>query len=86
MTIDDFDVNEISEKLAIGDEADDNRTLEAAHNDGHNDFSITGCAHDDVNNPPWHDDVRRCDTHDDAHYDVYDHDDVCPPDGCVFSI
>jgi len=84
MTIDDFDVNEISGKLSIRDEADDNRTLEAAHNDGHNDLTITGCYHNDVSNPPWHNDAQGCNTHDDGHYDVFDdtfndtiHDD-CP--------
>src|SRR5947207_194080 len=86
MTIDDFDVNEISDKLSIRDEADDNRTLEAAHNDGHNDFTISGCSHNDITNASSHDDHGVCDTHDDGHYDIYDHDDVCPPDGCVFSI
>ncbi len=83
MTIDDFDVNEISDRLAIREEADDNRTLEAAHNDGHNDFTISGCYHNDVNNPPWHNDASGCWTHDDGHYDLFDdccapHDDQCP--------
>ena len=72
MTIDDFDVNEISDKLSIRDEADDNRVLEAAHNDGHNDFTISGCYHNDVNNPPFHNDAQGCNIHDDGHYDVFD--------------
>ena len=80
MTIDDFDVNEISDKLSIREEAGDNRTLEAAHNDGHNDFTISGCYHNDVNNPPWHNDASGCNTHDDGHYDVFD--DCCFNDGC----
>ena len=83
MTIDDFDVNEISDKLSIRDEADNVHTLEAAHNDGHNDFSITGCYHNDVTNPPWHNDAQGCNPHDDGHYDIFDdccatHDDACP--------
>ena len=79
MTIDDFDVNEISDKLSIREEAGDNRTLEAAHNDGHNDFTINGCYHNDATNPPWHNDAQGCNTHDDGHYDVFD--DCC----CCFN-
>ncbi len=82
MTIDDFDVSEISDRLAVRDEADDNRVLEAAHNDGHNDFTLTGCYHNDLTNAdnPWHNDAYGCDIHDDGHYDIFDdsiHDD-CP--------
>ena len=88
MTIDDFDVNEISDKLSIRDEADDNRTLEAAHNDGHNDYRIIGCFHQDVTNPPFHNDGQGCNIHDDGHYDVFDdccccHDDAGPIDRTV---
>ncbi len=79
MTIDDFDVNEISDKLSIRDEAAEDRALEAAHDDAHNDFTVTGCIHNDVNNPPWHDDAVGCNLHDDGHYDIFD--DCC----CCFN-
>ena len=72
MTIDDFDVNEISDKLTIRDEADSSAGLELAHNDSHNDFTISGCYHQDISNSPWHDDHVACNTHDDGHYDVFD--------------
>jgi len=80
MTIDDFDLNGISDKLAIREEADKVHPLEAAHDDGHNDFSISGCYHNDVYNAPSHDDAQGCNVHDDGHYDLFDdtvHDD-CP--------
>ena len=84
MTIDDFDVNEISDKLAVREEADDPHTLEAAHGDGHDD-NFLPCPHGDVTNPPWHNDSAGCANHDDGHYDVFDDccccfDDCCPKD------
>ena len=48
MTIDDFDLNEISDKLAVREEADNVHTFEAAHDDAHNDYSIIGCIHLDI--------------------------------------
>jgi len=83
MTIDDFDLNEISDKLAVREEADNVHTLEAAHDDAHNDYSIIGCIHQDMSNSPWHNDNVECDHHDNGHYDIFDdccatHDDACP--------
>ena len=80
MTIDDFDVNEISDKIAIRDEADSSPGLELAHNDSHNDLTISGCYHQDISNSPWHDDNVACNRHDDGHYDVFD--DCCFNDNC----
>jgi hypothetical protein len=77
MTIDDFDVNEISDRLAIREDRDEPHALQALHDDGHNDFAISGCYHNDVTNSPFHDDAQGCNTHDDAHNDV-EHDDACP--------
>lgn len=84
MTIDDFDLSEINNLLAVREETHNTYTLEAAHDDGHNDLSIVGCYHNDVTNSPWHDDAQGCNTHDDGHYDIFDdviHDDApCPRD------
>ena len=80
MTIDDFDVNDISNKLTIREE-NDARALEAAHNDGHNDAFIDGPYHYDTAISVAHDDAIGNGLHDDGHYDIFDdvvHDDACP--------
>jgi len=79
VTIDDFDVNDISDKLAIREE-EIGPTLEAAHNDGHNDAFIDGPYHYDTTISPSHDDTIGSGLHDDGHYDIFDdaiHDDAC---------
>ena len=82
MTIDDFDVNEISDKLSIREETDNSHTLQAGHddnvlhNDGHDDTGT--CPHDDTVNGPSHND-HTC-GHNDGHDDLNphdDHDDAC---------
>jgi len=72
MTIDDFDAGEISDKLSIREESDDNRTLEAAHDDGHNDYFADGTCHNDISNSISHDDANPCPYHNDGHNDFFD--------------
>jgi len=70
MTIDDFDLNEMSDRLAIREENESTHTLQADHDDAHGDGS--GCSHDDVTDPCSHDDAC-IPYHDDGHDD---HDDA----------
>ncbi len=79
MTIDDFDLNEISTKLAIGDEATNAPTLEAFHDDGHQD--AVQINHNDLTQTAWHDDASSS-SHNDGHYDVIGFDDCCFFDDC----
>ncbi len=79
MTIDDFDLNEISNRLATGDEVHIGPLLEAAHDDGHQDAVTIN--HNDLTQPAWHDDASST-THNDGHYDVIGFDDAHVDFGC----
>jgi hypothetical protein len=54
MRIDDFDPNEINDRLAVKEDSDISYSLSAAHGDGHDDISgggTHGDGHDDVSGP-----------------------------------